>query len=321
MINNGLICKICGSSVIKAIRYDDHVKARPWQYIKHRMAAVIGSWNSLPARFSASLRARTLFGPSGNIHFCQSCGHGEYGRKFTDGELENYYRRAYFLAGGLEMENWDDESFIQSPKTQGQVAFMQPYLNTLPSNARVLDVGAGACRLGRLLRTKVDQITHLSAVEPGEGWTRYYQHHSIEHVGRFFPLEDKRAYDLVVSSHWLEHVEQLVPVMEGLRRCTLDGGLMFVEVPNCAPPYGDLDMIDSPHIHFFTAKSLTNLGEKHGFRLLRALPCGLPAKEYEAVRRGGHSTSSSISLDLPESERINQPEPTGHLLRAIFKAV
>ncbi len=80
-------------------------------------------------------------------------------------------------------------------------------------------------------------------------------------------------------------------------------------------------MIDSPHIHFFTSKSLTNLAEKNGFRLLHALPCGFPPKQYETVRRREHSTAPASNLDLPESERINRPEPTGHLLRAIFEAV
>ena len=43
---------------------------------------------------------------------------------------------------------------------------------------------------------------------------------------------------------------------------------IFIEVPNVNPSYWKLDTLDTPHLYFFTKKSLQNCLDKFGFDLI-----------------------------------------------------
>lgn len=310
-------CAICQSGNVEHVPYDNHERKLNATVIKHHVGALLhqagvgGEW----------LEHRLLFSPSQNILHCKACGYGLYERAFGDGELKRYYNRRYFLAGGLPRDQWDDFGYIdRHAKTLGQWAFVLPHLKDLPS-LHMLDIGAAASRMSRMVKHHFGERAQCSVIEPGDGWVDYYQHHGINLAGRFFPADSGAQYDYVHTSHWLEHVDQLEPVLQALRTSTKTGGLCFIEVPNCDATYFERSFPDSPHIHFFTAASLALAMTRHGFEAVQISECAMPNPEYYDYRRRTATLTAAEQHVAEITESSIEHVPGGNLLRALFRAV
>ncbi len=311
------ICPICKTGNVEHVPYDNHERRLSVTAIKHHTGALIaraglgGEW----------LRQRLVFSPSQNILHCKTCGYGIYERTFAEGELEHYYGRRYFLAGGLPKQQWDDFSYVdQHAKTRGQWAFVSPHLGAFP-RLRMLDIGAAASRMSRIVKHHLGSRAECSVIEPGDGWVDYYQHHGIHLAGRFFPADSGAQYDYVHTSHWLEHVDRLEPVLRALRKSTVTGGICFIEVPNCDETYFARSFPDSPHIHFFTAASLSAAMKQHGFEVIQVSECAMPNPVYYDYRRRTATLTAKEQHTAEVTEASIEHVPGGNLLRGLFRAV
>lgn len=310
-------CPICHSTTVEHVPYNNHERRLTPTVIKHHAGALLhgagigGGW----------LGHRLLFSPVHNILHCKGCGYGRYERIFAHGELESYYRQRYFLAGGLPREGWEDFGYVdQHAKTRGQWAFVSPHLPS-PGTLRMLDIGAAASRMSRMAKHHLGDAVECSVIEPGEGWVEYYQHHDIRLAGRFFPADRGAQYDYVHTSHWLEHVDTLEPVLTALRESTATGGLCFIEVPNCDATYFARGFPDTPHIHFFTAGSLAMAMKQHDFEAVRISECATPNPEYYGYRRRTATLTPEEQYTAEITEASIAHVPGGNLLRALFRAV
>ena len=310
-------CAICHSASVELVPYDNHERKINATVIKHHVGALLkdagagGQW----------LDHRLMFSPTQSILHCKACGYGRYQRPFKEGELECYYGRRYFLAGGLPRQQWDDFGYVdQHFKTQGQWAFVSPHLSALPT-VRMLDIGAAASRMSRMVMRHLGDRAQCSVIEPGDGWVDYYQHHGINLAGRFFPADSGKQYDYVHTSHWLEHVDKLEPVLRALRESIVTGGLCYIEVPNCDATYFSRSFPDSPHIHFFTAESLALAMTQHRFEAIQVSECAMPNPVYYDYRRRTAELTPEEQHTAETTESSIEHVPGGNLLRGLFRAV
>ena len=310
------LCAICHSGNVERVPYDNHERKLNATALKHHLGALASKLGIA----SEYIEHRLLFSPSQNILHCKECGYGKYERGFKEGELERYYGRRYFLAGGLPKEQWDDFDYIDKhPKTLGQWAFVSPWLKELPS-IRMLDIGAAASRMSRMVKHHMGDRAQCSVIEPGDGWVDYYQHHKIHLAGRFFPAPCG-PFDYVHTSHWLEHVEKLEPVLQAMRQSLAMGGLCFIEVPNCDATYFARSFPDSPHIHFFTAASLAKAMQQHGFEAVDVRECAMANPVYYDYRRRTATLTPAEQHTAEITEASIEPVPGGNLLRGLFRAI
>ena len=311
-------CAICKSSRVERVPYDNHERKLNLYAVKHHVGALLKG-----AGFGNEwLNQRLLFTPSKDILHCLDCGYGRYDCAFDEGDLESYYGRRYFLAGGLPKASWDDFEYVAGhAKTQGQWAFVSPYLPSTGSFS-MLDIGAAASRMSRMVKHHFGERVQCSVIEPGDGWVDYYTHHNIQLAGRFFPTQDEgNKYDYVHTSHWLEHVDQLEPVLSALRTSTVTGGLCFIEVPNCDSTYFSRAFPDSPHIHFFTKASLTAAMKQHGFEPVQVSECAMANPEYYGYRCRTATLTPEEQREAEITESSVEDVPGGNLLRGLFRAV
>ncbi len=94
-----------------------------------------------------------------------------------------------------------------------------------------------------------------NAKEPGQiGLDRYRstQADLLAELAEGLPLADS-SVDAVVAEHLLEHVPDLVRLMEEIHRVLVPGGVLSVEVPYFAHPDA---FRDPTHVRFFTFGSL-----------------------------------------------------------------
>lgn len=136
--------------------------------------------------------------------------------------------------------------------------------------ARVLDIGcAGGGLLAALHRRG---FTHLHGVDAAAACVARVR--SMGFPATCLPfsglasLRNEGPFELVVLSHVLEHVVDLLPLVTAARSLITPGGLLYVETPD-ASRYGEHEHVpfyffDGEHINHFDTNRLAALGEAVG---------------------------------------------------------
>jgi SAM-dependent methyltransferase len=144
----------------------------------------------------------------------------------------------------------------------------------LGDGARALEIGCAAGGLAQELRRRKSFATY-DGVEFSPA-----RDVASKRLDRVFakPLEDllesgeieSASYDVVLSSHCLEHLADPGAMIAAMRRAMKPDGLLFVETPNRSGharlPFDD----NRSHIHFFSVSSLTRLLARHGLETVAA---------------------------------------------------
>ena len=142
------------------------------------------------------------------------------------------------------------------------------YLSTLLDFSKireVFDFGAGIGDLGYLLKKKYPHI-ELYCNESDEHSINILEKRGYKNLLELNKIEKK--FDLIISLHTIEHLEDLNPIYDLKKMLRADGHL-FIEVPNCPrEKYFDFRPYDSPHLIFFTKKSWEKIVQKMSFNIL-----------------------------------------------------
>jgi SAM-dependent methyltransferase len=132
-------------------------------------------------------------------------------------------------------------------------------------NASVIDVGAG--NGGLLLALKKLGYRHLTALDPSEKCVENIK----AEIGSVLQHKVKDKFDLVISSHVMEHLVEVGKAMSALVSMAGDKGVIYIEVPD-ASMYVENYVVpfyffDTEHINHFEEISLINLGLSHGLQV------------------------------------------------------
>jgi SAM-dependent methyltransferase len=216
---------------------------------------------------------------------CNYCGFG-----FADGipsqaEFDAYYRDMskyeHQERGGTEPPG--DLARLEKMAAIIQRAAAAPAL-------RILDVG---CSTGGLLAMLArDGYQNVRGLDPSPACAaaarRLYDIEVITaSLGDFDPAPE--SFDLVILSAVLEHIRDLQPALEHVRRMLSEQGCLFISVPDAGRFSEDdeapFQQFSIEHINFFSPISLRNLLQRAGFeQILSEENC------YGAAGGGGTMT-------------------------------
>ena len=108
----------------------------------------------------------------------------------------------------------------------------------LPANFRILELGCGQVR-----RCPNSVTVDRNPNSPAD----------INHDLDVFPYPfTDNMFDIVIAEHVLEHLTNLIPVVEELHRILKPGGLLYVEVPHFS---SNDHFTDPTHLHAFGFRS------------------------------------------------------------------
>lgn len=84
--------------------------------------------------------------------------------------------------------------------------------------------------------------------------------------GFFHPETMKEKFDVVFSYGVVEHMDNPLAFLKGLKDCTKENGIVFTAVPNCelGLSIGDPSLLGHEHYNYFTIQSLQNLYRRLG---------------------------------------------------------
>lgn len=157
----------------------------------------------------------------------------------------------------------------------------------VPEKTVCLDVGCWVGNLGeRLIADKncvvdgLDLREDVLDVARSKGYRSTYRINLNDERWDLEDIEDG-GYDCIICADVLEHLVNPSAVLKGLRPKLKEGGFILVSAPNIAfikqrveLLFGRFDynpgggIMDETHLRFFTYKSLADLLEKAGFKII-----------------------------------------------------
>jgi len=233
----------------------------------------------------------------------------------TDAELESFYD-----------SYWKDRVDIKqldklAERANARARFLNPYLPARDP-LRVLDVGAGFGHIyGGLAALRRGRRVEYDAVEVDPDAVRYLNDTLTARAVRSRIEDFPGPYDLMVMSHFLEHLPDPVEYLRAQAPRLTRGGLLFAEVPNADYRFKSHHQ---PHLSFFEIDTLARVVETTGFEVVRIDTCGAlvsdialanarrarqkEQRERSLWRRAAYTLRKTIRLRSREKSRA-KPDP------------
>ena len=214
---------------------------------------------------------------AGEIVQCTDCGLARLSPLPTETELLQFY------SGDAYLESFADAGVSMVAEEPETLAYLESRLAALEQQlgmpAKILDVGASTGSFLALARQRGWTIEGIELGDTGVELARRRHNITVHHCAiENAPFLDS-AFDVVHASHVLEHVRDPNQFLTHVRRLLKPGGVAVVEVPS---ELGDLFTwfqsrvlrrrlepyrVPSPHLYFFTPRTLTRLFRNHGFEV------------------------------------------------------
>jgi hypothetical protein len=104
-------------------------------------------------------------------------------------------------------------------------------------------------------------------------------------------------YDLIVAYAVLEHIAELAPFFEAVRKQLTAEGRLIIAVPDCGPclEAGDPSILLHEHYHYFTDQSLARCLERGGFRAAKVERAGYGGVLYCCAQPKDDLVGSALS--------------------------
>lgn len=197
------------------------------------------------------------------VLICRKCGHVHYSRLPGSDWHESFYKNKWDFAGRQKAR----EKIKPEPYPGSYWSYF--FALNIPKEAKILDFGCGFGK--RLSELDAMGYQNLWGVEPGL--------HRFETANAAFPgrirngsarevLELSRdgKFDLIFSTHVVEHIPDPIGIIRELAKALKPGGLVLIVVPRV---YGEAptdSLLYLSHPHLFNEVSLASAFRKGGLR-------------------------------------------------------
>ena len=168
-------------------------------------------------------------------------------------------------------------------------------IRLLTQPGRVLDVGCGTGDIAKVLKRfgyELDGIT-ISEIELSESLP-FLRNGFLYNLENGLPLEImNNKYDYIICSHVLEHICYPEKLLNDIRSCLSEDGILIVALPNLLHYKSRFELIrgnfnyassgiwDNTHFKWYTYLSGKTLLEKNGFRITYQTVTGyLPGNSF-----------------------------------------
>lgn len=185
----------------------------------------------------------------------------------TEEELKNFYSKIYWMNNHVYKERFLIERDLD------HFYFIQKYTDIFnQKKINFLNYGAGHGGISYLIYSKYGNVVNI---EPSEIYNEKLKNfYSFNFLNDFRQSQIKDLkFDLIYSSHTLEHLVNPVSFLEEMSGLLNEEGCLFIEVPNCRKKNLDINYseggcdgkIHGSHLIYFTKDFFDNLHSKPVF--------------------------------------------------------
>jgi 2-polyprenyl-3-methyl-5-hydroxy-6-metoxy-1,4-benzoquinol methylase len=209
---------------------------------------------------------------------CNVCHHRFTIIKNHESHLSNIYSDSYFFDGKDGYPDYLEEKEILVQHGTRYAKIISKYID---NPGRILDVG---CAAGFILKGFEQQGWSCYGIEPNKTMVEYgiKEFGFNLQIGSLESFESDQKYDLITLIQVIGHFHDLDKALKNARNFLNPGGLVLVESWNRNSILAKLlgkhwhEYSPASVIHWFTDKTLIDLFEFHGFKLVKK---GLPLKQ------------------------------------------
>lgn len=200
-----------------------------------------------------SPQVRVVIAATGPHAYCRKCFHG-----YRPVKPEYSYQANVMCSLGTNVE-----------RLRSQSRFAEPHL---PPQPALLEIGCATGELAQMVQSRI-AVASYDAIElsPAGESARARVNRLYDQPLRALLEEGilhESQFDGILTSHVLEHIDDVDGECAAMARVLKPGGTLFIEVPhrsgNAALPIDD----NVSHFHFFSLPSLTQLLAKHGLEVI-----------------------------------------------------
>lgn len=202
---------------------------------------------------------------------CRNCGLRYVNPRMSAQSLETNYIGHYYPQEKIELIYTNAMDCLQMKERLAEIE------RQMHKRGRLLDVGCGIGTFLHLARERGWEIYGADPSESGVSFARDQYGLDIFCGNLFEANFPDQYFDAITLYHVLEHVPQVNPFLEELRRILKQKtGCLAVEVPNAGSIKSRLQKEDWPYVHprdhlyYFSHRTLSKLLHKHGFNWIRA---------------------------------------------------
>lgn len=232
------------------------------------------------------------------IAVCKNCELGFVHPRIPEEKLIDYYKRDYWISDLGELEP------AESNRTVSTYVLLKEFID-FNKIKNALEFGSASAHLARFIKSKEPHLV-FDCIDPGIIWKDVLKK-EVNDIYTDLNQIDKK-YDLIVSSHALEHVADLGDYFGKFIDLLKPGGYLYFEVPNSEERnlvFGDKPDLHFPHTYFFTAKAFRNIAARFGLEVIFTKTFN---RSYAQIRAGeGVDINSSVE------------NPKGAHLRVLFR--
>jgi len=201
------------------------------------------------------------------IDRCEQCDFSFANPMPKDKDLNFFYENIYRLPGRPPYWVKENDENAERKHLENRNLNYLLYASTLIDLKKIeniYDFGAGFGDLGHAIKRKFPNV-NLFCTEHDKQCSkvlekRGYKNDEIEKI-------DKK-FDLIITMHSLEHLPN-VEIFNKFYEILRPEGLILFEVPHCTEKYFSSRPSDSPHLVFYTKKSIEKICTKFNFEAFR----------------------------------------------------
>jgi len=151
---------------------------------------------------------------------------------------------------------------------------LKKFIDELPPNAKILDVGCGKGKTMRFILSERDDLIIFGVdiknqlEEDISKKTEFFKE-SAEQLDKIF---DENSFDAVICQHVIEHLLYPYDLIIGIKYVLRNKGKLFLETPNWTRlfvPFLSIYFWNDPsHIRPFSKTTIKRLSKESGFKIL-----------------------------------------------------
>ena len=263
--------------------------------------------NKIKNRINKVKLDQDFFGDRYQI-WCSKCNMGFVYPEFSPDKLDDYYKKAYWFNRGLKILEKNKAFETQEIKAKfielgikkfdvfkkravKHLECLKKHLSFTPQS--ILDFGCGNAIASYYL-TKQYPESKVLAFDKSEFSAHVCHSLNIPFTSQ---LElDSSSFDLVYSSHSIEHVPNIHQQFLQLKEIISPHGFIFFEFPNITNFHIFSKMRHTPHTYMFNQNGMKQLAGKYGFNVIYSEQYGAYWKDIYKVNSKSDMTESILIL-------------------------
>ena len=198
------------------------------------------------------------------IFYCEKCDLAFADPMPPRSRLKFFYENIYRDVGRPQYKNLELlEKSLKSQKNYDYIEYLTHFLN-FNNIQNIFDFGSGSGDIGFLLSKKFKHL-NLHTIETDNFSQEILKKRNYKIYKDFSKIQTK--FDLIISTHTLEHLTNL-DIIKNFKKILKKNHYMFFEVPNNLFKVNFLKRpYDSPHLIFFSKKSLEMIEKKFNLKI------------------------------------------------------